>query len=328
MVMPFAASAYAVFPRDNIYLCKLTFCGLTFETLAGALQAGRTGLDASHRLWEQLAGPYRAGKIVFQGGGRFRTGLDKLRHPARADRSRAEEQPLDVESRAYGRTACAPSMMAHDMKSSLVLIGGIIQRLNGTKEMDPERQRRYLEIIRKEGEKLSTLLDDFLAGPERVGEPQQETRPVPLDRELHDLCEAHHLRAERQSIALTLECPPQLAPLPGDAKGLQRAFANLLDNALKYSPPGGAILVRVEEKGREVCISFADEGPGIAAGDLPRLFEAYYRGQGGGEIEGSGLGLATVKAVVAAHGGRVEVKNRPGRGAVFTVILPRPDRGE
>lgn len=332
MVMPSAAFsdvAAAFFP-ENFYLCKLTFCGLTFETLAEALQDRWSAWD--RRFWGQLAGPYRVGRVVFQHGGLLRTGLNKVRRPFRTARSRQEligpeELSPAMERPAGVRIPHSRSMMAHDMKSSLVLIGGFIQRLSGP-DVDPERRRRYLETIRKEGERLLTLLDDFVAVPEKAGELQAEVQPLLLDRELHDICEAHHLRAEQQGIALVLEYPPKLAPLSGDVKGLQRAFANLLDNALKYSSSGGAIRVQVREEDREVHISFIDEGPGIKAGDLPYLFEKFYRGQGHGCIKGSGLGLATVKAVAAAHGGRVEAKNGPEKGAVFTMVLPRHAQGD
>lgn len=332
MLMPSVGSscAAATFFPKNFYLCKLTFCGFSFETLAEALQEGWSGMEASRRFWEQLAGPYRAGRLVFQNGNRLRPGLSRFGPPFRGGRCHqggsAAEVPVPAAEPGVGATAAHPrSMVAHDMKSSLALIGGFIQRLSGT-EVDPERRRRYLETIKKEGEKLSALLDDFLACPEKAGERRPEIRPLPLARELGDTCEAHHLRAEKQGVVLTLECPPQLA-LPGEAKGLQRAFANLLDNALKYSPTGGTVQVRVREEAQEVRISVADEGPGIALGDLPHLFEAYYRGQGQDKIVGFGLGLATVRAVAATHGGRVEVRNRMDKGAEFTMVLPRHGPG-
>jgi signal transduction histidine kinase len=213
-------------------------------------------------------------------------------------------------------------MAIHDMKSSLVLIGGFLQRLFSGHEATPESRRKYLEIIKKEQCKLEALLNDIEVCPEITGRLRLECRPIAVDRELTDLCEAYQLKAARKRTSLNLSKPSLPVLVLADSRRLHRAFANLLDNSFKFSATGSAIRVAIQQAGNEVSISFADDGPGIDPRDLPYLFNAHYRGRAGHRTEGSGLGLAAVKVIVEAHGGRVLAENRPGGGALFTVILP------
>jgi two-component system OmpR family sensor kinase len=101
-------------------------------------------------------------------------------------------------------------------------------------------------------------------------------------------------------------------------------LANLLDNAVKFSPPGGKVTVRVAAEHGHAVLSVVDEGPGIADADLPFVFDRFYRGAGAraGTIAGMGLGLALSQAIVRAYGGRIAAANAPARGALFTVFLP------
>ncbi|GBC87766.1 Signal transduction histidine-protein kinase BaeS [bacterium HR12] len=99
-------------------------------------------------------------------------------------------------------------------------------------------------------------------------------------------------------------------------------MVNLLSNALRHTPGGGRITVRTGVRGDEAVLEVLDTGPGIAAEDLPHVFERFYRGRGAEAGPGSGIGLAVVAELVAAHGGAVEAANRPEGGAAFTVRLP------
>jgi len=110
----------------------------------------------------------------------------------------------------------------------------------------------------------------------------------------------------------------------GDADALERLLLNLLDNAVKYNRPGGAVAVRTVRRGGEALLEVRDTGIGIPADSLPRIFERFYRVEKGRSREegGTGLGLAIVKHVAQQHGGRVEVESALGEGSLFRVILP------
>jgi signal transduction histidine kinase len=107
---------------------------------------------------------------------------------------------------------------------------------------------------------------------------------------------------------------------------LGQVLDNLLGNAIKYAPPGGDIVVRVEATGDQARLSVADQGPGIPADALPRLFERFYRGQHSAGEGGLGLGLYISRMLVEAHGGAIRAASRPGTGSIFTVTLPRLGR--
>ena len=129
--------------------------------------------------------------------------------------------------------------------------------------------------------------------------------------------------AEERGVRLRVNVPMELRVM-ADRVRLQQVIANLLDNALKYSLDGSEVEVqagRIDDNQKEVWLRVRDAGIGIAAHDLPRIWDRLYRGDQSRSQRGSGLGLSLVKAVVEAHGGRVEVESEPGRGSAFTVFL-------
>jgi len=110
--------------------------------------------------------------------------------------------------------------------------------------------------------------------------------------------------------------------LMGDPDMLARALVNLVENAVKYSPEGGRVIIRLRPEADALRIEVEDTGPGIESKYLAHLFEPFYRGPTTGKVSGTGLGLYVVKRIVEAHGGRVEVQSEPGHGSIFTLVLP------
>ena len=143
---------------------------------------------------------------------------------------------------------------------------------------------------------------------------------------LHEVCQVHREMTPGAQITERLAQTPM--PMAGDAKLLFQVFSNVLSNAIKYSPHGGAITVAAEVAAGEVRVRISDRGIGIPAADLVHLFERYHRGSNVSGIVGTGVGLYLVKMAVELHGGRVEVDSKEGDGARFTIRLPlRPAPG-
>jgi two-component system phosphate regulon sensor histidine kinase PhoR len=215
------------------------------------------------------------------------------------------------------------SMIAHDMKSSLVAIGGFVLRLlNQGKDMEENKQDRYLGIIRDESTKLEALINDFLEFSRiQTGTMKFEFGPTSLDKELMELLEVYEPKTRSRGIELILDIADDLPVIQADAKRLRRVFTNLLDNAIKFTKEPGKIMIQTKDIGESILIKVKDQGVGIAREDLPRIFDAFHRGEVNGHVEGFGLGLASVRAIVEGHRGRVFAESELGKGSVFTVVL-------
>lgn len=217
------------------------------------------------------------------------------------------------------------SMFAHDIKSSLTIIGGFVLRLLKKRaNLNEEKQVKYLDIMRNETGKLTFLVNDFLEFSRlQTGRLKLDFSPTSLDKELMELFDAYQVKAKQAGINLKLENEEELPIIEADANRLRRVFTNLLDNALKFSEKATTITISTHETGKDIIVEVKDQGIGIDPKDLPYIFESFNRGKGAKQKEGFGLGLATVKAIVEGHGGRVLVDSEPGRGSEFTVILPK-----
>ena len=220
------------------------------------------------------------------------------------------------------------SMFAHDMKSSLAIIGGFALRLlKKAADIDQEKQNQYLEIMKKESAKLEFLVNDFLEFSRlQTGELRLNFSHTSLDSELVELSKAYQVKASQSGISLELRNEEALPIIEADASRLRRAFTNLLDNALKFSKEEGKITITTQETDEDIMVKIKDEGTGIDSRDLPYIFDSFFRGMGAEKEEGSGLGLAVVKAIVEGHGGRISVESELGKGSVFTVVLPKAGR--
>ncbi len=216
------------------------------------------------------------------------------------------------------------SMVAHDMKSPMVIIGGFTKRLQKEPTCKGNNKiRKYLQAMDDAEHKLESLIHEFLEHSRLDSNHLNLKRDdIDLADILKQIIESHHQRVKAQGIDLQCDCQVQ-TPINADAEYLSRALTNLLDNALKYSPRKGQIIINAWETDREIVILFQDQGKGIDSEDLPYIFDAFYRGKSKNEKSGHGLGLASVKSIVRQHGGRVTAESTPGKGSVFTVRLPR-----
>jgi two-component system OmpR family sensor kinase len=210
----------------------------------------------------------------------------------------------------------------HELKNPLTAIRVGLANLVG---IPPgEAQGQTLASVEVQVSRLSKLAADL--------RKLADLETQPLDRAAVDLNELlsevvtltkQRPESEEREIALALpQAPWPLPQVPGDRDLLFLAVYNLLDNALKFTRPGDTIEMRAVEDGRVVTVEIADTGPGILEDELPHVFEELYRGQGARGTEGSGLGLALVRAIVEQHRGTVSVRSREGEGTVFTLHLP------
>jgi len=220
------------------------------------------------------------------------------------------------------------SMFAHDMKSSLTVIGGFVLRLlKKSRQLDEEKQREYLNIIKRESGKLESLVNDFLEFSRlQAGRLKLNLSATSLDKELMELHDAYQLKASQSGLRLELKNEEELPVIICDSNKMLRVFSNLLDNAIKFSKDKGTITVSTHATPGEVIVEVKDEGIGIDPDELPYVFDSFHRGRGVEQKEGFGLGLASVKAIVEGHGGRIYVESEVGKGSVFSVILPKTGR--
>jgi signal transduction histidine kinase len=215
--------------------------------------------------------------------------------------------------------------VSHDLKTPLALIRMFAETLEMDRVPDERRRREYYGVLTRESERLSRLIDNVLDFSRiESGGQRYEIVPGPVEPIVHEVVESFRHPIERQGFALETTIEADLPDVPLDGDAIKQALANLVDNAMKYS--GDRRRIRVAARGEDggIAVEVADEGIGIPVSERERIFEKFYR-IGRSETQGrrgSGVGLALVKHIVEAHGGRVTVDGRPGEGSRFTLHLP------
>jgi signal transduction histidine kinase len=185
--------------------------------------------------------------------------------------------------------------------------------------------RRAVEALAdcvEEADRVSTILNTLVDIAEaEAGLARLEMKPAPVGPLVADAVESYAEWAEERKIAVAVEIPSELR-VRADATALFRVFANLLDNAIKYTPADGRVRITAERRGNFVEIRFADTGIGISEEDLPRIWDRHFRSSRGRGERGLGLGLSFVQAIVAAHGGTAAAEANPGAGCTMKLSLP------
>ena len=212
--------------------------------------------------------------------------------------------------------------VSHELRTPLAAIKSLIETLEGGALEEPETARDFLARGNQEVDRLVRLVEELLELS------KIESGDVPMARELVVLADVIDGAVDRllpQARAQQVELSYEADNLPavlGDPDLLERVLANLLLNALKFTPAGGSIRVRAVAQDGSVVVSVSDTGVGIAAEDVPRVFERFYKADRARGSGGTGLGLAIVKHMIEAHGGRVSVESEEGQGATFTFTIP------
>lgn len=221
--------------------------------------------------------------------------------------------------------------VSHELRTPLASIRALVETM-GDGPMEPADQEEFVRRIFQQVERLTQLVNELL-DLSRIESGAIDLHPEPLDLAQVVAEAASLLRVRAEANGVRINCPPEgSAIVEADRASVLRIVSNLLDNAIKYSPAGSTIDAETHDEGALVALAVHDEGPGIAEQDLGRVFERFYKGEASRSSAGVGLGLAIVKHLVRTHGGTATVESQPGKGATFTVRLPRKfvgrNRGE
>jgi PAS domain S-box-containing protein len=215
------------------------------------------------------------------------------------------------------------TMLTHDIKNPLTALLGYADYLIEANQKDAVKQEDVAPWIKSSALTILSLVNNYL-DLSRIEDRRLTLRKEPVN--LNDLVNRverqYQGEARHRRITLELCLERQLPYVAGDVVALERVLANLLYNALKFTPTGGCVTISSTLKTPEVVVTVADTGPGIASEELPLLFDKYRRGAGTRRKEGTGLGLFIVKTLVEAHGGHIDVDSTPGTGTRFHVFLP------
>ncbi len=240
---------------------------------------------------------------------------------------RLYEQARDENSRQIKFLA----IVAHELRNPLHPILTVAEILSRGPVEGPDLTR-VQSILTRQVTHLSRLVDDLLDGSlASVGAFRVERGPAEIQSIVNDAVETCHAAIEAKGQALSLDLPEAPLRVSGDSVRLAQVFGNLLNNASKYTPAGGAIRLAAAEGEKTVTVTVSDNGIGITAEALPNIFELFARGASEHELrhDGLGIGLAVVRELVEAHGGTVKGSSEgSGRGSEFVVTLPKDDTPE
>ena len=215
---------------------------------------------------------------------------------------------------------------SHELRTPLTAVYGAARTLVERDDLDEGRRRELLGVVGLEAAQLARIVDQMLLTAQLAGGGRLPQSAHPCDlRSLGETVLASAEAREHAGVTLALVAPPELPPLVCDEGLLRQVLANLVENAIKYSPAGGRVEVRLTETGEGIRIEVRDEGLGIAASEQERVFEKFYRldADMSRGVGGSGLGLYITREIVAAMGGTVVLESAPGVGSTFAVELPR-----
>lgn len=216
------------------------------------------------------------------------------------------------------------SNVSHELRTPLASLKALTETLMGGALEDPPAARRFLLRMEHEIDNLTQLVQELLE-LSRI-----ESRQVPLEKHsiapcdlLSPAVERMQLQAERAGLTLRLDCPPDLPAVLVDPGRMQQVLINLIHNAIKFTSPGGAVVVSTYLEGSRVIFSIKDTGVGIDPEALPRIFERFYKADRARSGGGTGLGLSIARHLVEAHGGRIWAESAPGKGSTFYFSLPQ-----
>ncbi len=217
------------------------------------------------------------------------------------------------------------AQVAHELRTPLTNISLNVETAVDDGEEDPEIRGRCLNVITQETQRLAQLVNDMLSVSEvEAGSMTLRHDDIRLDVLFQDLLTDFEQQALDKQIRLNFDLPPKLPVIHGDRDKLAISLHNLMGNAIKYTPPGGEVVVSVAVENDRISIAFKDKGIGIDKDELDKVFERFYRAKDSrvSQITGTGLGLPIAREIVRRHGGDIEVSSELNQGSTFTINLP------
>jgi len=215
--------------------------------------------------------------------------------------------------------------VGHDLQTPLASIRAILEALADGMVDDPESVQRYLQTAQRDVRSLSLLIDDlFQMAQIDAGGLQLDLAPSSLSDLISDTLESFSTLAARQGVKLEGSADADVDPVRMDTPRIGRVLNNLVGNALRHTPAGGSVEVCAYRVASGVEVAVTDNGEGIRADDVARVFERFYRGEKSRSraTGGAGLGLAISRGIIEAHGGKIRLETDPGKGTCFTFSLP------
>ena len=212
--------------------------------------------------------------------------------------------------------------MAHDLRSPITRIRGIAEVTLTTGKSLGEYEAMAASTIEECDRLLDMINTMLMISKAEAGVDHLTREEIDLAEVVQEACRLFEPTAEDKGISLSCHLPKESHFL-GDTQMIQRMLSNLLDNAIKYTPPGGSVSVSVSENDGQVVVSVKDTGIGISPRDLPHVFERFYRGDESRSQTGIGLGLSLARAIARAHDGDITATSTPDQGSTFTITLPK-----
>jgi signal transduction histidine kinase len=259
---------------------------------------------------------------------RSRDEIDELHHGFTALAQRVREQVAALE-RSDAQRRELVSNVSHDLRTPLTALRGALEAMADIPDAWLSDDGRHLDTARRNADRLGRLVDGLfeLSYLESPGSPLH-LEVFPLSELVHDVVQKYSTYAAARDLNLEVAADPARIEVMADIGQIERALSNLLDNAMRYTAPGGSVTVRVGRRAERALVEVADTGVGIAAADQARVFDRFYRVERERDGDGTGLGLAIVQRIVDLHRGAVELESTVGVGTTvrFDLSIAGGDR--
>ncbi len=304
-----------------VLLFFATLVALGFGQLMARSITG--GLEQLAYTAEKISAGDRSTRALIQSG-------DEVERVAEAFNTMVQRL-AEMEGRAKELEQARRALVAavsHDLRTPLTSLRAMVEAINDGVVTDEASVRRYLSVAQMEIQNLSNLVDDLFELTQiDAGALTWTKEPGSLRDLISDTLESMNAQAASQGVRLSGAVEPTIDPVLMNSYKMQRVLSNLVQNAIRHTPAGGQVSVSAHtcDRGRQVQVEIVDSGEGISPGDLPHIFEPFYRSEKSRARDGSGagLGLTIARGIVEAHGGTINALSAPGAGSRFQFTLPR-----